>query len=101
MAHLHERALHVAERVGDLFRRAELVSGVQLLAVSGGGKDTPRPMHGVRGPGAAPDRGQLHAPTGPAVDEDRVRGVRRTASMDAPRSGDDHTEPSEDEDAAG
>ncbi len=51
LADLHQRALHVAERVGDLLRRPQLVLGVELLPPIGGREHSPGAVQRVRASG--------------------------------------------------
>ena len=59
LAELHQRALHVAEPLGDLLGAAQLALGVELDAAFGAGEHLPRGGRRVRRPDAEPEARQL------------------------------------------
>ena len=76
LAELHQGALHVPERLGDLLGGAQLELGVELLAAAGVGEHLAGPVGGVAATGAGAEQGQPGVAGGAAAVADRAVGAR-------------------------
>ena len=84
LAELHERALHLAERLGHLLGRLQLEGGVEALAPLGVGEHAAGPVHGEGRAGPGAEAGQSGVAGPPAGVRQGAFAITQPAPGDVP-----------------